>query len=172
MLYKRIFYCFDVIVTKENNSYFDGYMTLTDIDLQSFVFKVVHARCESAVKGIFSDKSGTDFYSHQLVISRKLAKVIIRQKEGNILDVAFLLECARLDQNIRNVTGTLNGIPVIFSEICCRRNDSCVVEGDIFIKSNFLTAVSNQTVTYPSFQSTIYNSIIADAVVENDRLKS
>lgn len=127
---------------------------------------------EETLKGIFTDKSGTDFYSHQLIISGKSAEVIIKPNVGNIVDAAFLAECSRLDQLIRNVAGTMNGNSAKFSDICSRRSNSCVVEGDIFLSSEFLTAASNKTVTYPMFQMTQYDSLVADAEVQNGSLKS
>ena len=152
-----------------------GMMRLeTEIDV-SRVYTPMNSQAvkdEETLKGIFPDKSGSDFYSHQLVLSGKSAVVIIKPNGGNILNVPFLTECRRLNQVIHNITTTLNGNSVYFSEICSRRSNSCVVEGDIFLSSEFLSAVQNQNVTYPSFLYTQYGSLVADAVVNNGSLQS
>ena len=164
-----------IVVAMVNGLLGIGMMRLeTDIDV-SRVYTPMNSQAvkdEGILKGIFQDRSGTDFYSHQLVISGKSAVVIIEPNGGNILDVAFLNECARLDGVIRGVTGQRSGNSVVYNDICARRSSNCVVDGDIFLSPDFLTAVNNQIVTYPTFQFTTYNSLVAGAVVQNDTLMS
>ena len=152
-----------------------GMMRLeTDIDV-SRVYTPMNSQAvkdEEVLKEIFSDKSGTDFYTHQLVISGKSAVVIIKPNGGNILDIPFLNECARLDGMIRSVSGQRNGNSVEYNDICARRSNKCVVDGDIFLSSDFLTAVTNQNVSYPTFGITTYSSLVANAVVQNGILTS
>ena len=164
-----------IVVTMVNGLLGIGMMRLeTDIDV-SRVYTPMNSQAvkdEEVLKGIFSDKSGTDFYSHQLVISGKSAVVIIKPNGGNILDIAFLNECARLDGVIRGVTGQRSGNSVEYNDICARRSNNCVVDGDIFLSSDFLTAVTNQNVSYPTFGITTYSSLVANAVVQNGILTS
>ena len=152
-----------------------GMMRLeTEIDV-SRVYTPMNSQAandEETLKGIFPDKSGSDFYSHQLVISGKSAVIIIKPNGGNILNVSFLTECARLDRVIRNITTTVHGDTVKFNEICSRRSNSCVVDGDIFLSREFLSAVQKQNVTYPFFQHTLFESLVADPVVINGSLRS
>ena len=149
----------------------------TDIDV-SRVYTPMNSQAikdESVVKDIFPDKSGTDFYNHQLVISGKSATVILKPNNGNILDNAFLDECARLDSEVRNITTDKDIIT--FNDICARRSNSCVVSGDLFLTNAFRMAVTNHNVSFPNFHFatglvTPYSSLVSVTSVQNGTLKS
>lgn len=150
-----------------------------DIDV-SRVYTPTHSQAikdESVVKKIFPDKSGFDFYSHQLFVPGKSATIIIKSNGGNILDKPFLGEVLRLDGFIRNVSCIKDDTTVTYTDVCARRSNSCVVAGDLFLHPEFELQAIGHSVAYPTFvfksgDERTYSSLVAEANVRNGSLQS
>ena len=107
---------------------------------------------EEKVQALFPDRSGSDFYQNQLTVTSISASVIVRPYGGTILDVTFLAELQRMYTYINNtVSEDDNGAPIIYTNICAVRNSACVVNGHVFLDSNFNASVVSNNVAYPTF---------------------
>ena len=125
----------------------------TDIDV-SRVYTPMNSQAaqdESKIQTIFPDKSGSDFYSHQLVIDGRSATVLLQPTTGNILNIPFLDQVKQLDTFIKSIKGNKDGTEIKYSDICALRNNNCVVSGSLFLEDEFRTAVQASNVAYPYF---------------------
>ena len=144
----------------------------TDIDV-SRVYTPENSQAaqdESKIQAIFPDKSGSDFYSHQLVIDGRSATVLLKPNDGNILDVDFLTQVSALDTAIKSVTGNNDGAVVNYEDICALRNSNCVVSGSLFLSAEFRSAVQSNNVAYPFFtlssgEVVSYSTLVSGAEV-------
>ena len=128
-------------------------MMKTDIDV-SRVYTPTNSQAaqdESRLLELFPDKSGSDFYSHQLIKDSKALRVIIKPKNGNVINIDFLDQLSVLDAYIKNVHVSKSEYLVNYSDICALRSKRCVVSGGLLLTEDFRSAVMNKNVSFPYF---------------------
>lgn len=133
------------------------------------------AQDEAKLLGIFPDKSGSDFYLHQLILYHKSVKVILKPKTGTILDIDFLDQVRAFDSYINSIKGNKSGNEVIYTDICALRNNKCVISGSLFLTDEFRTAAFNNSVSFPYFilrsgEVVSYSRLLSGAVQNNGKL--
>lgn len=96
--------------------------------------------------------SSTNYNSFQLATLGTWAEVIVRAKNGNVLERETLGDIARLNIFIKNITAqTENSTLVFYSDLCAKTMLGCYSDGDIFFSRAFLRALDNETISYPLF---------------------
>lgn len=107
------------------------------------------------VENTFPDMTGSNFNSLQLTEEPRWARVIVRSKAGNLLNRQELEEIKSMAEHILNITATDDdGQAIRFRDFCAVKQNLCVAEGELFWDPDFLRAVDNKKVTYPSFTTT------------------
>lgn len=130
------------------------------------------------LKDIFPDTSGTNFIGIQIPDVRQQGEVIVRPKQGNILDIDFLNELKLLYNALLSIEATdKNGKTVPLSNVCAKSFTNCAIDGDIFVDMEFQKAVTAGLVTYPYFIHSIrgpvyYEQIVGGANVSAPYLQS
>ena len=109
-------------------------------------------RDQERVQELYPDMSGTNYNSFQLATLGTWAEVIVKAKTGNVLERKTLIDIARLNMFIKNITApTENDTLVGYEDICARTLLGCSVDGDFFFSDSFLTALDNNSISYPLF---------------------
>ncbi|XP_060597853.1 patched domain-containing protein 3-like [Ruditapes philippinarum] len=108
------------------------------------------------VESIFPDLSGSNYNSLHVTVPRQyFAGIIVKSKTSNLLNRPVLEEIKALSELIQNIVTTdSDGSTINFSDVCAISNSQCSLGGELFWDPDFLTAVDNNVVTYPEFNST------------------
>ena len=128
---------------------------------------------KAAVKSLFEDRSGDNFYSYSQTDFGRLAEIIIRTKNDvNILTSSFLTEIKSIDSQVRTVVATYSGRTYNFTDICAMRAAACVVVGDVVLTSKFEKEMLANNITYPVFGTDMLIGTFGSIHVSNGILTS
>ena len=104
------------------------------------------------MKNLFPDESGSNYNTFQQATLGTWAEVIIKARNGNVLERETLRDIARLHDFVKNITAlTENSTIIHYSDLCAGTLLGCHSDGDIFFTQAFLEALANGTAPYPLF---------------------
>lgn len=127
---------------------------------------------------LFPDRSGYNFYPHQNVKQHLFAEIMIwKHDKQNLINSSIYDEIEHIMKYVQNIsTFTVNGGFAKYPDVCARRNDRCVIQGEEIveqIKDNAegkirLSSLINKDEEH--YESSLIN--LADYLVENEELIS
>ncbi|XP_070559953.1 patched domain-containing protein 3-like [Ptychodera flava] len=104
------------------------------------------------VKELFEDRSGTDFYAHQMATLGVYAEIYVLppNQHENVLTAPILEELLILDKIITGVTETVDGELYTYDDLCARRTGDCVVSGILnLINGTDVDTFLSEPIPYP-----------------------
>ncbi|OWF40719.1 Patched domain-containing protein 3 [Mizuhopecten yessoensis] len=124
----------------------------------------------STIRTLFSDYSGTNFYSQNLIERNLHGSVIFKSKtSSNLLSLTNIQEIKTFHDQIKaNVFG--NGMD--YSQLCAVRASQCVVDGDLIFTTKFQELLQNDNITYPVLGTLSIESVFGDVTLQNGILHS
>ncbi|VDI43157.1 Hypothetical predicted protein [Mytilus galloprovincialis] len=104
------------------------------------------------VKSMFTVNTSTNYYAQSLVNIGNFAEVIIKKKNGgNIIDSSLWSEITALRDYVIATSISSSGTSYDFTDLCAKRFSSCVIDGNYILDSDFTTALTGGTISYPQF---------------------
>ncbi|XP_061192611.1 patched domain-containing protein 3-like [Saccostrea echinata] len=102
-----------------------------------------------------------DFYVHK-GFSFYSEVLILTKDRGNMLTSAFLDDVASVDRFVRtSISIAISEKEYKFEDLCAKANDTCVVDGDIFLSSDFKQMMLSNNITFPIFKEKSLSSLLA-----------
>jgi len=101
---------------------------------------------EARLRALFPDTSSTDFYSYQRILQPKYATVLVKAVSGNVMEPSILESLIRIHTAVNNTSVTHS-----FEDLCAKRFNKCVIDGDIFVSELFNASLHANNVSYPIF---------------------
>ncbi|XP_062578553.1 patched domain-containing protein 3-like [Saccostrea cucullata] len=122
------------------------------------------------LKGVYPHTP--DFYPHKGLAS--YAEVLIMTKDkGNMLTLPFLDDVTSVDRFVRtSISITVSGEEYKYEDLCGRAEGSCVVDGDIFLSTDFKEMMLANNITYPIFKGKSITSLLANPTTSDEILTS
>ena len=104
------------------------------------------------VTSLFPDKSGTNYNPFQQASLGTWAEIIVKARNGNVLELDTLQDIARMHSFVKNITAlTENDTVIQYRELCGGTLLGCHSSGDVFFTRAFTEALANGTASYPLF---------------------
>lgn len=122
---------------------------------------------EEKILKLFPDTSATEFIGYQLVIQGEEATVLVKPNSGNILDNSFLAELNKIVDAVNGTTAEHEGEKLTFTDLCAKKGGECVIDGDVFLSTDFQNAVNNTTVGYPTFMYSTFATVNLESLLGN-----
>ncbi|XP_077999939.1 patched domain-containing protein 3-like [Glandiceps talaboti] len=104
------------------------------------------------VTKLFPDRSGQDFYQHQIATLGLYGDVIIVAENtgDNVLSVEVLTELLELDDFVKNITVTVDNEDYGYFNVCVRRFHNCVISGvQTLINGSDIAGFLQMNLTFP-----------------------
>lgn len=123
----------------------------------------------STLRKIFGDFSAKNFYTQSQIESGIYGDIIFEAKQGkNILGNLYLSEMKEVYGKISSLqftdsVGSLSNL----SKVCARRDNACVVDGQVIFNPWFQSNLNANTIPYPGSGNTSLQGIFGDVVVSN-----
>ena len=105
------------------------------------------------VNRFFPDKSGTNYNPFQQASLGTWAEIIVKARNGNVLEQDTLQDIERLHRFVKNITAhNENNTAIHYDELCAGTLLGCDSTGNIFFTRAFKNALANGTASYPLFK--------------------
>ncbi|KAK3099247.1 hypothetical protein FSP39_001509 [Pinctada imbricata] len=125
----------------------------------------------ATIANIFGDKTGSNFYTQNLVYSGLYGDIIFKTKNSQtILDDVIIDEILRISQMVMAFQISSDNGTLTYSDVCAQNSGHCVVEGDIFFTSDFRNRIRTSNVTYPYIDNVSIRSTFGNIEVLNGKL--
>ncbi|OWF50767.1 patched domain-containing protein 3-like [Mizuhopecten yessoensis] len=123
---------------------------------------------------VFPDSSGINFYRQSMDNLGLFGELIIIPRDGmNVLDRKYQRDIENIVETVRATFVTdIDDTTFKYDDLCARRNDRCVIDGDFLLGSVFWGKLENGGITRRIFEQEGYSLVIGPPTFVNESLQS